>query len=271
MYGQKYTTTRSDFVSGDVKTFSRLWSTNRSVQAIMRVVKHKKDIYILHGWSTDPQNEEKWQGCMHELRAIGINPHFLPIPGLDTSLDEPWELDTYVDWLLETLPERPACVLGHSFGGQIAATAAARHPKRFERLILIDNSGTRDWRFAAKIKRWVFFFLAKIGRPLASIALIRSFVYKIIGEQDYLKASPVLRQTMSAVVSTDIRSELPSVACPTLFIWGADDAVTPLYMGEHFAQLVPDSNMVVISQARHSPQFTHTTQVVNAIRKWMQL
>ena len=55
--------------------------------------------------------------------------------------EPPWDLDTHVDDLTETLDalglER-VVVAGHSFGGRLALELAARAPERVERLILLD-------------------------------------------------------------------------------------------------------------------------------------
>lgn len=59
----------------------------------------------------------------------------------DSGREPPWNLDTHVDDLLETVDalgiER-ATWIAHSFGGLVAATLAARAPERVERLALLD-------------------------------------------------------------------------------------------------------------------------------------
>jgi lipase len=55
--------------------------------------------------------------------------------------EPPWGLDTHVDDLLETIDAEGvevATVIGHSFGGAVAAALAARAPQRVSRLVLLD-------------------------------------------------------------------------------------------------------------------------------------
>jgi lipase len=55
--------------------------------------------------------------------------------------EPPWNVDTHVGDLLETLAAEetgPATLLGHSFGGLLAAALAARAPERVTRLALLD-------------------------------------------------------------------------------------------------------------------------------------
>jgi len=49
----------------------------------------------------------------------------------------PWDVETHVADLLETV-EEPAAWIGHSFGGLLVAELAARAPERVERAVLLD-------------------------------------------------------------------------------------------------------------------------------------
>jgi lipase len=49
----------------------------------------------------------------------------------------PWDLETHVADLLETV-EEPAAWIGHSFGGRLVAELAARAPDRVELAVLLD-------------------------------------------------------------------------------------------------------------------------------------
>jgi lipase len=51
--------------------------------------------------------------------------------------EAPWDVETHVADLLETV-EEPATWVGHSFGGKLVAELAARAPERVERAVLLD-------------------------------------------------------------------------------------------------------------------------------------
>jgi lipase len=51
--------------------------------------------------------------------------------------EPPWDLDTHVTDLMETIAE-PADWIGHSFGGRLALELSARSPERVKRLVLLD-------------------------------------------------------------------------------------------------------------------------------------
>ena len=226
----------------------------------------KARIYLLHGWSVDPDNEKKWSVFRQFLEKKEIETVFLGLPGLTTTNDESWTLKDYVSWLEKQLPEsKKVTLLGHSFGGQLATRFTAQHPDWVDRLILIDSAGIRDTQMLVVLKRFVFGILAKIGRLATKSILARTILYKVLRERDYLEASPTLRATMRSVLADQVLDDLPKISCPTQIIWGKDDSQTPLRLGRRFAAGIPHANLEVIESARHSPHFTHpaiTSQVV---------
>jgi pimeloyl-ACP methyl ester carboxylesterase len=227
------------------------------------------NIYILHGWAIDAENEKKWQPLMNALKKTGLSVKFLPIPGLTTPVVEVWTLTDYERWLEEQLEkESKVILLGHSFGGQLAIRYAAHHPKQVEKLILIDASGMRPKSLKAQIKRNVFKGIAKVGHVFTQNETLRKFLYMLAREKDYQQASPVLRQTMANVLADEVVADLPQVKAPTLIIWGAQDRATPLSHGQFYAQHITGSQLKVIEAARHSPQFTHVDQVSQLVAEF---
>jgi lipase len=52
--------------------------------------------------------------------------------------EPPWDVETHLADVLETVPRNATLWLGHSFGGRLVAELAAREPDRVERLVLLD-------------------------------------------------------------------------------------------------------------------------------------
>lgn len=229
----------------------------------------KSPVYLLHGWSVNQLNQNKWQPLMDELANQGVKTVFVPIPGLTSPLNEVWDLSDFIRWLGQTLPASPVILLGHSFGGQLAAAFAAQYPDRVKKLILVDSSGVRDHSVWATTKRTVFLILAKLGKLLFKNEALRKFLYKAAREQDYLNAPPLLRRSMSNILDAEIDQELVKIKCPTLLIWGRQDRVTPLWLGQFFKQQIKQSRLEIIEQARHSPQFTHVREVARLITSFV--
>jgi lipase len=55
-----------------------------------------------------------------------------------SSYEPPWDLETHLTAIVETVGTEPACLVGHSFGGRLAFELAARAPKLVPRLVLLD-------------------------------------------------------------------------------------------------------------------------------------
>jgi lipase len=71
----------------------------------------------------------------HSVVAVDLRGHGA------SARQPPWNTETHVGDLLETLDSlaiEHAAWVGHSFGGRLAAEAAARAPERSERLVLLD-------------------------------------------------------------------------------------------------------------------------------------
>ena len=68
-------------------------------------------------------------------------------------LDDIWDLVLYYYEMFDQLGLEAPAVVGHSFGGMVAAEIAANNPRRVSRLVLIDSLGL--WRDDTPIKNYM--------------------------------------------------------------------------------------------------------------------
>lgn len=197
------------------------------------------ELFILHGWAPDLDNQKKWQLLLDELATGGLKPTFLHIPGLDTHLDSAWTLERYENWLASVLPDKPVALLGHSFGGQLAIRFAANHPNRVSQLILIGPAGIKDLSLKMKVKRAVFFVVAKLGKRVISHRLAEKVLYKLAREHDYEKASNVMKETMRNVISEEIVEDIPRITSPVTLIWGLKIVRLPMKILKNLSEPYP--------------------------------
>lgn len=221
-------------------------------------------ILILHGWA---YSTEQWQPFVTVLKNNGFNVEMLKIPGLTEKLDSVWNIDNYVGWLNKKIGDKKAVLIGHSNGGRILLAFAAKHPEKIKHLVLIDSAGIYHDELPIRLKRFIFQSLAGAGKKVTKSDTLRKLLYKLARERDYEKAPPFLKQTMVNLINFDVTKLLNKIKVPTLIIWGGQDTTTPLSDGKLMHQLIKGSKLHIIKSAKHSPQFTHVDEVIQAIIK----
>lgn len=224
------------------------------------------EILALHGWAT---SIEKWEDLVKALSEKDIRLKIPSIPGLTKQVNKPWTLNDYIDWLKKLIGTKKVVLMGHSNGGRIALAFTAKYPQNIKQLILIDSSGIYHNELPLRIKRIFFKSLAKVGKKINLSNKLRNLLYKLAGESDYQKAGLVQRQTMVNLISQDLTPIFKKIKAPTLIIWGQDDKTTPLSDGKLMKLLIPNSKLKIISNARHSPHYTHPKEVAKIINEYL--
>jgi pimeloyl-ACP methyl ester carboxylesterase len=221
-------------------------------------------IIILHGWT---KNLDKWKIFIDSLKKKGISAELLKIPGLTEKLDKVWDLTDYVQWLKEIVDKEKdkIILMGHSNGGRIALSFVNSYPEKVKKLILIDSAGIYHNEPLLRIKRIVFKTIAKIGKKVTSSIKVKKLFYKFARESDYRDLDEVTKKTMINLIKSDLKSILLQIKTPTLIIWGGGDKTTPLSDGILMNELIRDSKLKIVSEAKHSPMYTHTQEVVKII------
>ncbi len=219
-------------------------------------------IYALHGWA---YSTEKWADFKAALKEKHIDLEILLIPGLTAELEETWDIDDYIKWLCEELPNEPVVLLGHSNGGRLALNYAWVYPERVQQLILLDSAGIYHGGLQ-QVKRWVFGNLAKLGKKITTSEKAKKFLYKLARVRDYKEAPEHMKKVMQNMIESDKSIVLEEIQTPTTILWGANDKATPLSDGVTLHQRITNSSFHVIDEARHSPHFTHPVEVAGLIK-----
>lgn len=221
-------------------------------------------LIILHGWTYDT---DKWEPFLKILSENGVEYNMLKIPGLTAPLSGVWGLSDYVAWLKKEVgrSREKVILIGHSNGGRIAAAFAALYPERVACLVLIDSAGIIRRDIKTLIKKNLFKIVAAAGKKITKSDKIRDLLYKVVGEQDYNRASKTVKKTMLNLISEDLETTFSKIVVPTLVVWGENDGVTPLSDGRKINSLIKGSEFLIIEGARHSPQFSNKEQVAGPI------
>ncbi|MGE3956126.1 MAG: alpha/beta fold hydrolase [Vicinamibacterales bacterium] len=172
-------------------------------------------------------------------RVADLGPaHLLRYPWASGTgaIDEAGSLDELADAVAARI-DRPTALIAQSLGGVVALLAAARQPSLVTHLVLTatsggvrtDDLGVTDWRPA--------FFEAypAIPRWLAEDARDRSDVAR-------------------------------ALSMPVLLLWGDQDPISPVGIGQRLESLIPGSELHVLAGGEHDLAVRHADDVALMIR-----
>ncbi|MFN2515833.1 MAG: alpha/beta fold hydrolase, partial [Pyrinomonadaceae bacterium] len=83
-----------------------------------------------------------------------------------------------------------------------------------------------------------------------------------------------LLQTAKGVIPKDINSiiaKYPSISVPTLILWGLNDKVIPLKIGEMLHAAIPGSRLETINECGHVPQEEKPAETICHISKFLNI
>jgi pimeloyl-ACP methyl ester carboxylesterase len=158
---------------------------------------------------------------------------------------------------LREVIRRPAILVGHSMGAQIAIEVAVRHPATLARLVLIGPSGDPTARSGA----------AQFGR-LARDLIIESPRVIAVGAREYLRAGPNLRGKFRALLAHRPEDVLADVSSPTLVLRGEDDVVAPRSWCRRIVDAVPDARLAEVAGHGHETMIRDAGPAAALIREF---
>ncbi len=198
-----------------------------------------------------------------------------------------WHLDVLgLEALLDTL-DRPAHLVGHSYGALLAMTAALRRPRAVRSLSLVEPvafavlRGTPDDTFGASQSSMPFGDGALPDDRAADEAWLTWFVDYWNGPGAFarlperMRASFVsnvwvcFREVWSLMGDATPAEVWSTIAAPTLFIRGERSPREARAVCERLAHALPDAALTEIEGAGHMAPITHESEVSARIAAWL--
>lgn len=170
---------------------------------------------------------------------------------------------------------RDLTLVGHSLGGGIALLTAlhllAEDPTRLKRLVLISAAA-----YPQPLPKYIALAASPRLGPLALRLIPPNFLIRKALEMAYHDPSAVTASQVEAyaepirtpdgryalarmanqIVPPDMDSvvaEYPKIQIPTLLIWGREDRIVPLSVGERLVRDLPDARLEILDECGHIP------------------
>lgn len=182
-------------------------------------------------------------------------------------------------------------LIGHSMGGGVALLVSLMLAKeksdRLSRLVLIDSAGYRQ-----KLPAFIAILRIPIIGPLSSllpntikarIGLKTSYFddTKITRDQVAAYAEPLssdggsyaLFRTAEMLIPADIdqiSSQYNQITVPTLIVWGRNDEVVPLEIGNRLHEAIANSELTIIDRCGHIPHEEKPAETIEVVRSFLQ-
>ncbi|HEB86863.1 MAG TPA: pimeloyl-[acyl-carrier protein] methyl ester esterase [Gammaproteobacteria bacterium] len=234
------------------------------------------DLLLLHGWA---MHGGIWPASLLAVLEQDFRLHIIDLPGHGRSapLTEAFSLDSVSKLLYQYARSRldgPACWLGWSLGGMLAANVAVQHPQIITRLVLVSSSlrfcKTENWPHAMDVTVLELFAaqLRQDYRGTLSRFLALQFKgdsharesLRGLREQLFARGEPdrkTLNEGLKILLDDDLRGQANKISQPVQLIGGESDSLTPAAALEALARQFSQAKLFIIKGAGHAPFISH--------------
>lgn len=217
----------------------------------------------------------RYQVVVHDHRGTGQSSRSMIRYSVDQMTDD-------LVAVMDELGIRRAHIVGHSTGGAIGQTLAAKHPDRLRSLVI-----SASWTKADPFFRRVFEARRALLTQAGTAAYVRStavFLYPdwwvnrniaLLEERErtVIPAFPpaeIVASRIDAIMAFDRTADLPRIRTPVLVICAKDDILTPPYFSRELARLIPGADLVELERGGHCASETNTQEFNDAVLRFIE-
>lgn len=250
-------------------------------------------LVFIHGWAG---SADDWQKLVATCVAQGESVLVYDAAGFGQSQFESkqaakeadYSLQHYVEELkilLEAENIGKARLVGHSWGGVVAMSFAARYPTQTESLVVIGSAYFDPHKFLHQVLKWASYLIAWVmvgSKPLLRRSswlrrlAVRRYLFRPLDNVDSeLLIKDALESDNQAVVQTLLsgyavlfKEICPRLECPVLYIGSDHDVVAPLSYVEAFVPLTPHARFVAIKDCGHFPMLEKPDELWQILKQF---
>jgi pimeloyl-ACP methyl ester carboxylesterase len=238
-----------------------------------------RPVIVIHGFGGSMWQWEHQQVPLSSAFRL-LTPDLIG-SGLSAKPDIEYRPDEMLDYFvafMDALNIQRAALVGNSMGAGLAIGMALEHPDRVSKLVLIDGfpAHVRERLTSPSIQRALDTpapsWLASLGNWLFGSLMIESVLKEMVHNPALLTPAVVersnrnrqrpgvMRPLMTArgtlpLWETGYAKRIGQIRHPTLIVWGEEDRVFPIAVGEELHRTITGSSLVRIPNAGHIPQW----------------
>ena len=233
-------------------------------------------LVLLHGLGGDADD---WAFCLDALSAAHrvIAPDLLGFGRSDKPHIE-YTIAGFVEVLERFLHElgiTRATLIGHSLGGWITAAFALRSPEALDKLVLVDAAGVWEDTPTLPIDLHVstlahmreVFQRVFYDKRMATDELVEYAYAQHLQRGDGYTIHNVLQNLRDGRERLD--DLLSALKLPTLIVWGEQDEMIPLAIGQRMHRLIAGSRLEAIPRCGHLPELEKPAEFVRCLLQFV--
>jgi 2-hydroxy-6-oxonona-2,4-dienedioate hydrolase len=197
----------------------------------------------------------------------------LPLLDLDLLHTTVGGLEKFLHRFIEYRGYKGINLLGNSLGGHVALMYVLKHPELIKSLILTGSSGLfengmgdtypkrGDYEYIRKKTELTFY-----DPKMATKELVDE-LYETVNIR--IKAVKIIALAKNAI-RNNLGEEVSQIKQPTLLIWGNNDNITPVFVGQEFHKLIPNSELHFIDKCGHAPMMERPEEFNTILLKFLR-
>lgn len=246
-------------------------------------------VILIHGFGGSMW---QWEYQQHQLsqhfRVLTLD---LPGAGLSDKPDIEYRPDQMLNFLvgfMDAVKIPQATLVGNSMGAGLAIGMALTHPTLVANLVLVGGlpQHVMEKLTSPSVRRALEssapFWLVSFGNTLFGGLMIESVLHEMVHDPTLLTPAVLERSNRNRQLPGLIKpimavrenvplweagfaTRLGTITHPTLVIWGEEDRVFPVAVGEELHQTIKGSRFIRIPKAGHIPQWERPDVVNQAL------
>ncbi|MGG2200983.1 alpha/beta fold hydrolase [Paenibacillus validus] len=241
----------------------------KGAQAKVLVAGEGKPVIFLHG-----AGGLKWDVYLEELaKEYKVYAPYFPGTGGATSCNELdlrnlWDVVLYYFDLIDLLGIENVDIIGHSFGGMLAAELAATDSRRVQNLLLLCAAGLWDEEIEKRSASMEGDLNSKLfydnESPLAQahFALPEDADKRLEVLIDQQVVMAEASRFLWPLPDKGLRRRLHRIRAQTCIVWGKQDAILPVDYAYVFQKGILGATVEVLDQTSHFPQLEQLDDVL---------